>query len=153
MLCPCMFGGFAEIPIDHSYQDSVTQPAMHRDLQSGSSSSGLETVKGTRRQYILHIDSLGTPRSRYPRLLPCAPRLGDAHEAGNRSCEGGRGFMTRRRERQNEAHSHLGREPLPYSKIYGEDDTADYSWRLKRIGLGLASALFTMCTIGQMESQ
>lgn len=31
-------------PLDHSCQDSVIQPAMHTDLQSGRSSSGLEAI-------------------------------------------------------------------------------------------------------------
>ena len=62
VLCPSMGGGYKrphrqeqhpdlfhiilpfKSPIDHSYQDSVTQAAMHSDLQSGSSSSGQATV-------------------------------------------------------------------------------------------------------------
>lgn len=70
---------------------------------------------------------------------PCTPLSGDTHKAGNRSCEDGRGFMTRRQVRLNKARSHLGWEPPACSEIYGEDDTADYSRLLRRIGHGRAS--------------
>lgn len=76
---------------------------------------------------------------------PCTPLLGDAHKAGNRSCEDGRGFMTRRQVWLNKAYSHLGWKPLPYLEIYDEDDTADYSRLLKRIGHGPASGRFSVC--------
>ena len=89
---------------------------------------------------------------------PCTPLLGDTHKAGNRSCEDGHGFMMRGQVRLNKAYSHLGWEPPPYLEIYDEDDTADYSRLLKRIGHGPASALFSVCVcisakIGQMEAQ
>lgn len=76
---------------------------------------------------------------------PCTPLLGDTHKAGNRPREDDHGFMMRRQVRLNKAYSHLGWEPLPYSEIYDEDDTADYSRLLKRIGHGAASGKFSVC--------
>ena len=76
---------------------------------------------------------------------PCTPLSGDTHKAGKRSCEDGRGFMTRRQVRLNKACSHLGREPPAYLEIYGEDDTADYSRLLRRIGHGRASGRLSAC--------
>lgn len=76
---------------------------------------------------------------------PRSPLLRDTHKAGNRSCEDGRGFMTQRQVRLNKAYSHLGWEPPPVSEIYDEDDTADYSRLLRRIGHGPASGRFSVC--------
>lgn len=46
--------------------------------------------------------------------------------------------------RLTEAYSHLGWEPPLYLEIYDEDDTADYSQLLKRIGHGPASGRFSV---------
>ncbi|TNN84901.1 hypothetical protein EYF80_004946 [Liparis tanakae] len=67
-------------------------------------------------------------------------------KAGIRSREEGHGFMMRRQVRLNKAHPHLGCEPLPYVEIYDEDDTADYSRLLERIGHGPAlGEVFSLC--------
>lgn len=76
---------------------------------------------------------------------PYTPLLGDTLKAGNRSCKPRHGFMTRRQVWLNKAYSHLGWKPLPYLEIYDEDDTADYSRLLKRIGHGPASGRFSVC--------
>lgn len=81
----------------------------------------------------------------YPRLPHALLCWEIRTNAGNRSCEDGHGFMMRRQVRLNKARSHLGWEPLPYSEIYDEDDTADYSRLLERIGRGPASGKFTVC--------
>ena len=76
---------------------------------------------------------------------PCIALLGDTHKARKRSCKDSRGFMTRRQVRLSKAYSHPGWEPVPYVEIYDEDDTADYSRLLKRIGHGPASGRFSVC--------
>lgn len=77
---------------------------------------------------------------------PCTPLLGGTQKAGIRCREEGHGFMMRRQVRPNKAHPHLGCEPLPNLEIYDEDDTADYSRLLERIGHGPAlGEVFSVC--------
>lgn len=129
-------------------------PFIHRLLPIGtkSASAGKKIASkpdiisaGRKRQSILQIDSWGDCGLAISSPPPCTPLLADTRKAGNRSCKDSRGFMTRRQVRLNEAYSHPGWEPLPYLEIYDEDDTADYSRLLKRIGHGLASGRFTVC--------